>query len=188
MLDLTGGTSKVTAPEKRDGYFNPEPGNPAAIQKALFEISNLVGDFEKPRYVKFDETLCVHSRNQQTGCTRCLDVCPAGAITSAGDTVAIDPFICGGCGGCASVCPTGASTYDLPADNFIYARLRALLGAYRKHGGKTAPVLLVHDTTHGDEMVGIVSRAGRGLPAHVIPFAVNEVTQVGFDFMAAALD
>lgn len=186
VLDLSGGTPMVTAPEKRDGYFNPDPKSPVDVQRAIFEASGLVGEFEKPRYVKFDETLCVHSRNHQTGCTRCLDVCPAGAITSNGDVVEIDPYICGGCGGCGAVCPTGASTYDLPAENFIFTRLRSLLGTYSKHGGK-APVLLVHDTSHGEDMISAIARAGKGLPANVIPFAVNEVTQVGFDIMAAAL-
>lgn len=186
ILDLSGGSAMVTAPEKRDGYFNPDPKSPADVQRAIFEVSGLVGEFEKPRYVKFDEGLCVHSRNQQTGCTRCLDVCPAGAIASNGDVVAIDPNICGGCGSCSAVCPTGASTYNLPAENFVFTRLRTLLATYRKHGGES-PVLLVHDTRHGDDMIAAIARAGKGLPANVIPFAVNEVTQVGFDTMAAAL-
>jgi ferredoxin len=36
-------------------------------------------------------------------------------------------------------------------------------------------------------MIGLMARTGRGLPAHVIPFALNEVTQIGLDFLAAAL-
>jgi len=185
ILDLTRDTPLVTGHTHRDGYFKPDTGNPAGVQKALFEITNLIGAFEKPRYVTYDESICVHSRNRITGCTRCLDGCPAGAITSAGDTVTIDPHICGGCGVCASVCPTGAASYALPKGEFLAARLRTLLSAYAKHGGKT-PVLLVHDTDHGEEMIAVMARTGRGLPAHVIPFAVNEVTQLGIDFLATA--
>jgi ferredoxin len=35
-------------------------------------------------------------------------------------------------------------------------------------------------------MIDAIARHGRGLPAHVLPFAVNEVTQLGFDFLAMA--
>jgi ferredoxin len=76
--------------------------------------------------------------------------------------------------------------YALPAGDALFQRLRTMLGTYRAAGG-TAPVLLVHDVRHGDEMIGTMARRGRGLPARVLPFAVNEATQVGFDFFAAAL-
>ena len=185
VLDLTRGAALVSGPEHRDGYFKPDAGSPAAVQRALYEISNLIGEFEKPRYVAYDESICVHSRNRITGCSRCLDACPAGAITDAGDHVAIDPHICGGCGICASVCPTGAASYARPSLDFLAERLRTLLESYRKHGGK-APVLLVHDTDYGEELIAVMARAGRGLPAHVIPFAVNEVTQIGHAFLCGA--
>jgi ferredoxin len=185
ILDLTGDTPLFPAHEKRDGYFRPDPGNPAAVQKALFDIADMVGEFEKPLYVRYDAAICAHSRSRKTGCTSCLDVCPASAITPAGDTVAIDPVLCGGCGACASVCPTGAATYQLPAGDGLFQRLRTLLTAYREAGGKDA-VLLLHDPRHGAEMIAMMARAGRGLPGRALPFAVNEVTQVGLDFLAMA--
>src|SRR5690606_3716789 len=94
ILDLSGGAPLLPAHEKRDGYFRPDPGNPAAIQRALFDLTDLVGEFEKPRYVDFQAELCAHSRSRRTGCTRCLEVCPAAAIQPAGDVVAIDPYLC----------------------------------------------------------------------------------------------
>jgi hypothetical protein len=42
ILDLTGGAPLFPAPEKRDGYFNPDPGNPAAVQRALFDLADMV--------------------------------------------------------------------------------------------------------------------------------------------------
>jgi ferredoxin len=186
ILDLTGGTPLFPAPGKRDGYLRPDPGDPAAVQAALFDLVEMVGEFEKPRYVRYEASLCAHSRSKKTGCTRCLDVCPTGAITSAGDHVTIDPYICAGCGSCASVCPTGASTYALPPQEALFKRLHTLLAAYRRAGGER-PVLLVHDGRIGEEMIALIARHGRGLPANVLPFAVNEVTQVGFDFMVVAL-
>ncbi|MFQ5954987.1 MAG: 4Fe-4S binding protein [Kiloniellales bacterium] len=186
ILDLSGGQPLFPAPEKRDGYFRPDPGNPAAVQRALFEVADMVGEFEKPRYVAYNADICAHSRSHKTGCTRCLDLCPASAIRSIGDTVEIDPYVCGGCGSCASVCPTGAASYALPPGEAVFERLRTLVGAYLAAGGEN-PVLLVHDVKQGEEMIAMMGRFGRGLPARVVPFAVNAVTQVGFDFFAAAL-
>ena len=185
ILDLTGGAPLFTGHDRRDGYLRPDPGNPAAVQKAIFEIGELTGEFEKPRYVKYDANICAHSRSRKTGCTRCLDVCPTGAITPAGDQVEIDPYVCGGCGMCASVCPTGAATYQLPGGSTLFERLRSLLEAYHKAGGGKA-TLLLHDGRHGEEMISFMARGGRGLPPHVIPFPLNEVTLVGLDFFAMA--
>jgi ferredoxin len=186
ILDLTGGTPLFQAHEKRDGYFRPDPKDPLAVERAIFAMADMVGEFEKPRYVDYTAEICAHSRNTKKGCTRCLDVCPTGAIASKGDHVEIDPYVCAGCGSCASVCPTGAATYALPSKDSLFDRLRTLLLSYAKAGGERG-VLLVHDKTHGEAMIDAMARHGRGLPANVLPFAVNEVTQTGFDFLAAAL-
>jgi ferredoxin len=185
ILDLTGGAPLFPSHKRRDGYFRPDPRNPAAVQHVLFDLVDLVGEFEKPRYVEFTAALCAHSRSRKTGCTRCLDVCPASAIRPDGDTVAIDPYLCGGCGACHSVCPTGAASYALPPPRSLGERLRTLLRTYHAAGGER-PALLVHDTRRGEAMIDAMARHGRGLPARVLPFAVNEVTQLGFDFLAMA--
>ena len=185
ILDLSGGTPLFPAHEKRDGYLRPDPGDPVAVQRALFQIADMVGEFDKPRYIHYDPDICAHARSRKTGCTRCLDVCPTSAITSAGDTVEIDPLVCAGCGSCASVCPTGAATYQLPAGDSLFQRLRSLLEGYLKAGGE-APLLVLHDDRHGAEVIALSARLGRGLPARALPFPLNEVTQVGIDFLAAA--
>src|SRR5205085_2409679 len=109
------------------------------------------------------------------------DSCPTGAIFPNGDHVRVDENICAGCGACAAVCPTGAAAYALPAADALMRKLRTLLDVYRGAGG-TRPVLLVHDNSHGDEIIDALARHGQGLPANTLPLAVNEVTQVGLEF------
>ena len=186
ILDLTGGAPLFPAGERLDGYLRPDPGNPAAVQKALFALADMAGEFDKPRYVRFQADLCAHSRSRKTGCTRCIDVCPVSAIVSAGDHVAVDPYLCGGCGSCNSVCPTGAIRYDMPPADALLKRLSTLLDTYRKAGGTDA-VLLLHDTRRGAETIDALARFGDGLPANVLPFALNEATQTGLDLIACAL-
>src|ERR1700726_4727361 len=154
--------------------------------QAVLKARDLIGTFEKPRYVTFDATLCAHSRSQIVGCTRCLDLCPTDAIAPAGDHVAVDPNICAGCGQCAAACPTGAAAYALPPSDALLRKLRALLMTYREAGGEHAIVLL-HDDPHGAPLIDALTRFGDGLPAHVLPFSVNEVTQVGLEAIAALL-
>ena len=185
ILDLTGGTAFFPAADLRDGYLRADPGNPAAMLQAVLKARDLTGTFEKPRYVTYDATLCAHSRSQVIGCTRCLDLCPTSAITPEGDHVTIDANVCAGCGQCAAACPTGAASYALPAEDALMRRLRAMLIAYREAGGEQA-IVLVHDDPHGAPLIDALARFGDGLPAHVLPFAVNEITQVGLESIAAA--
>jgi ferredoxin len=185
VLDLSGGAPLFTAPDLRDGYLRADPGDPAAVLRAVLRARDLVGTFDKPRYIAFTPDLCAHSRSQIVGCERCLDLCPTGAIAPAGDHVAIDAFACAGCGQCAAVCPTGAASYALPPSDTVIRRLRALIMIYREAGG-VDPVVLVHDEAHGTALIDALARFGGGLPANVLPLAVNEVMQVGLEAIAAA--
>jgi ferredoxin len=184
VLDLSGGNPLFPAADLRDGYLRADPGNRAAVLSAVLKARDLVGTFDKPRYITFSDHLCAHSRSQIVGCTRCLDLCPTGAIAPAGDHVAVDPNICAGCGQCAAACPTGAAAYALPPSDALLRKLRALLMTYREAGGEHAIVLL-HDDPHGAPLIEALARFGDGLPAHVLPFAVNEVTQIGLEAIAA---
>lgn len=123
VLDLRGDTPLFSAPKKRDGYMNPDPADPVGVAMALFEIADLAGTFEKPRYVDYNAKICAHARNQIIGCSRCLDACPTDAISPDGDGVAIDLYVCAGYGNCASVYPTGAASYALPRADALVRRL-----------------------------------------------------------------
>jgi ferredoxin len=185
LLDLSGGAPLFTASDLRDGYLRANPGDPAAVLRAVLKARDLVGTFDKPRYITFTEDLCAHSRSKIVGCHRCLDLCPTGAITPAGNHVAIDAQVCAGCGQCAAACPTGAAAYALPPADALMRKLRLLLSTYREAGGYH-PIVLLHDGDHGTALIDALARHGDGLSAHVLPLAVNELTQVGLETIAAA--
>jgi ferredoxin len=185
LLDISGGAPLFPAPELREGYVRADPDDPNAVLRAVLRARDLIGTFDKPRYIEFTQDLCAHSRSRIVGCRRCLDLCPTGAITPAGDHVAINAEVCAGCGQCAAACPTGAAAYALPPADTLMRKLRLLLATYREAGG-THPVLLLHDEAHGAPLIDALARHGDGLPAHVLPVAVNEITQVGLESVAAA--
>ena len=186
IIDLSGGASLFPAAELRDGYLRADPGDPAAVLRAVLKARDLTGTFDKPRYINFAEDLCAHSRSKIVGCRRCLDLCPTGAITPNGNHVAINAQICAGCGQCAAACPTGAAAYALPPADALLRRLRVLLTAYHEAGGKQA-VVLFHDGEHGVTLIDALARHGDGLPANVLPVEVNAVTQIGLEAVAASL-
>ena len=185
LLDLSGAPPLFPAADLREGYLRADPRDRAVVLEAVLRARELVGSFDKPRYVNFTADICAHSRSQIVGCRRCLDLCPTSAIAPAGDHVAIDDKICAGCGQCAAACPTGAASYALPPSDALMRKLRTLLAVYREAGG-AAPVLLVHDEDHGGALIDALARHGDGLPAHVLPLALNEVTQLGLEVIAAA--
>src|SRR5690606_25945456 len=99
------------------GYRHLAWGGPAG-DEALDAFAELVGEFDKPRYFQIDADLCAHSASGNLGCTRCLEVCPADAISSrkgrVESRIEIDPYLCQGVGSCSSACPTGAIQFRLP--------------------------------------------------------------------------
>ncbi|HYZ61195.1 MAG TPA: 4Fe-4S dicluster domain-containing protein [Acetobacteraceae bacterium] len=179
ILDLSGG-APLFPPGLRDGYLRADPDSPTAVRDAIAQAHDLVGQFEKTRYIAFQPSLCAHSRSGIVGCRRCLDLCPAGAITPSGAHVSIDPVACAGCGQCAAACPTGAASYAVPPVDAAMRQLRALLLTYRREAGADA-VVLVHDGAHGAAVVGALD-----LPPNMLPLPVNEITQVGIEMVAAA--
>jgi ferredoxin len=183
LVDLSGGAPLFSAADLRDGYLRADPIDAAAVLRVVLKARDLVGVFEKPRYITFTEHLCAHSRSNIVGCHRCLDLCPTGAITPNGDHVAIDPQICAGCGQCAATCPTGAAAYAVPPSDALLRKLRVLLSTYREAGG-AQPVLLLHNGEHGRPLIEALARYGDGLPANVLPIEVNEITQVGLEALA----
>lgn len=186
ILDMSGGTPLFPSSQRRDGYFHVDPNHPASIAKAMFEIADYVGEFEKPLYVAYKADICAHGRSGKVGCSNCIDNCPTSAITPAGETVEIDPLVCGGCGNCSAMCPTGAVSYSYPTRESMIARCKSLLDAYARAGGAN-PVLMLHDDSHGSGIISAMARFGRGLPANILPLSLYTVTQPGHEALLAAL-
>ncbi len=185
VVDLSGGAPLVPAHEKRDGYLRADPGDPLAVERALFDAAQLTGTFEKPLHIRLTESLCAHSRAGKIGCTRCLSVCPTGAIVPDGDHIRIDTGVCAGCGACSAVCPSGAAATEEPPVDHLFRRMRAMAEAYRAAGGG-APRLLVHDD-HGAEMIRLAARHGEGLPEDAVPMEIPALASFGHAEALAAL-
>src|SRR6516165_4118367 len=72
VFDLSGGTPLFPAHDLRDGYLRADPRDPATMLRAVLKARDLVGSFDKPKYINFTAELCVHSRSKLTGCYRCF--------------------------------------------------------------------------------------------------------------------
>lgn len=160
------------------GYFRPEQG-PGRVEALASAIASLSGKTIKPQFVRFAQALCTHCVQSVTGCTRCLDACPAGAIASVAGQIALDTGLCRGCGSCTAVCPTGALSYNDPRPEGLRARLRDMLDAFMDAGGET-PRLLIHGA---DEP----SRAAAARDPGLLPLEVNTVASVGLDIWLSAI-
>jgi ferredoxin len=165
--------------------------DPLRQATAALELVQMVGEFEKPRYFSYNAKTCAHSRSEQQGCSRCIDICSTAAISAAGDGVRVEPSLCMGCGACSTVCPSGAMSYVYPSAPDLGARVKTLLRTYAQAGGRDA-VLLVHDA-EGSRLIEQAGRAARGksgargLPANVIPLEVHHCASVGLDLWMSAL-
>ncbi len=182
VLDLSA-EPLIRLHQPPQGYLAPGR-DPLEQALAAAQLARLTGEFEKPKFFVYREKICAHSRSGIVGCTQCIDVCSTRAIASdlKENRITVEPHLCMGCGGCASVCPSGAMTYAYPRVADMGARIKAVLQTYRNAGGK-APCLLFHNATDGRELVGMLGRRGKGLPANVIPLEVFHTAALGLDLM-----
>jgi ferredoxin len=193
VLDLrrTPAFSQHALPQ---GYVHlPQGLKDAAALQALIRLRDLVGEFEKPRFFTYKQKLCAHGRNEKTGCSACVDICSASAISSdlKRNQIVVNPNLCVGCGTCTTVCPTGALSYAYPRASEQGVKLRTLLATYARAGGKDA-ALLLHSQEAGAALIGDLGRAAaldktvRGVPARVIPLPLWHTASTGLDVWLTA--
>ncbi|MCP5289945.1 MAG: 4Fe-4S binding protein [Burkholderiaceae bacterium] len=175
-----------------------------ALVDAVLALRELTGEFDKPRFFRYQDKLCAHSRNERIGCSACIEVCSARAIRSdasrkgktsgqplrrpvpaagaasalpvaQGGGVVVEPFLCVGCGACSTVCPSGAMSFAYPGAAAQGLRLRTMLAAYAHAGGRDA-ALLLHSQGAGARLVDELGRAARTDRAiHGVPARVLPV-------------
>jgi ferredoxin len=203
VLDLRPAPA-FTMHQPPQGYLHAA-SDERKLMEAVLQLRDLVGEFDKPRFFRYQHRLCAHSRNEQIGCTACIDVCSARAIRSDASAkgrakndlqpaggIVVEPHLCVGCGACTTVCPSGALTYAAPGPAHQGKRLQTLLSTYARAGGKDA-ALLLHSEQAGERLVHELGRAARldkglnGVPARVIPVGLWHTASVGLDLWLAAI-
>jgi len=176
VLDLTP-NSLLSMTLKPPGYIVAKVDD-FNLQDVKDELADLVGTFEKPKYFNYDPSACAHGRSGKPGCTRCIDACPAEAITSLIDTIKVEPTRCQGGGVCATVCPSGAITYAYPKPRDLLTHVRTLIITYLKEGEASPDLVFVTE----DEQ----KEAEQILPAALV-VSVEEVASVGPEVWLSAL-
>ncbi len=204
VLDLRS-TPAFSQHQLPQGYFHPGADERALVD-AVFKLRDMTGEFDKPRFFRYDIKLCAHSRNEKVGCSACIDVCSASAIRSdasrkgktkgqAAGGIVVEAHLCAGCGACSTVCPSGAMAYAYPGTVDQGRRLRTLLTAYAQAGGRNA-ALLIHSEAAGTRWLNELGRGAslsrrdrslQGLPARVLPVAVWHTASIGIDLWLAAI-
>ena len=198
VLDLRT-EAAFTMHQLPQGYFHTSADERRLVD-AVLELREAVGEFEKPKFFRYTQKLCAHSRNEQIGCSACIEVCSARAIRSdasmkgrtTGGGIVVEPHLCVGCGACTTVCPSGAISYATPDAPHQGKRIRALLGTYRRAGGRD-PALLLMSQGAGVRMIDDLGRAAqtdlavRGMPGRVLPLDLWHTASVGLDLWLTAL-
>ena len=213
VLDLQPAPA-FTLHQPPQGYWHAT--DPVALTRAVVELREAVGEFEKPKFFRYQQNICAHSRNEQIGCRACIDVCSAQAIRSdasmkgkqvgkaprvagapalprpVGGGIVVEPHLCVGCGACSTVCPSGALSYGYPGPADQGKRIRTMLTAYAAAGGRDA-ALLLHSEKAGARAIEALGRAARvsktlnSVPARVLPVALWHTASVGLDLWLAAV-
>jgi ferredoxin len=167
------------------GYFRA-PDDEALLQGVMADLRDAVGEFEKPRFFAYRESICAHSRSEVQGCNACIEICSTQAIVPDGDHVKVDPHLCMGCGACATVCPSGAMSYQYPRVADRGTQLKQLLSTYRHAGGADACIVF-HNGVDAPRLLAQAAASGPGLPARALPLETWHVAAIGLDLLLPAM-
>ncbi|MCP4487977.1 MAG: DUF3306 domain-containing protein [Gammaproteobacteria bacterium] len=156
-------------------YLHTNEQNRQTIETLVTELE---GEFQKPKYFNYDPSICAHAVNGVTVCSHCIDACPAAAIQSQGEQIEVIPYLCQGGGTCVSVCPSGAIQYAYPCLADSGNQLLLMLQAYHQQQGRQAIVLFHSQAFVAQELMG--------LHGNLLPLRVEELASVGMELCLSA--
>jgi ferredoxin len=175
----TGSRLKRDPPANRQSETIEESAGTAGSESGHIsnhKIAKPISGIKKVGDLFHQSALCAHGARGLTGCTRCLDACPAGAISSAGATIQIDPEICRQKGLCATVCPTDALKPSRPDSTELLASLRKTLSTSLEG----TPAVIFHDA-------GCAPALLQTLPREALSFSIDSIEAIGMDACLATL-
>jgi len=158
------------------GYYAPQ--NEMELAEAIRVLPDMLGEFEKPKFFEYNADICAHGNSGIQACQRCINACPAGAITSIKDAIKVDPYLCQGGGTCATVCPSGAIQYVYPRLQDTLEKIRSMLKAYYAAGGEQAAIAF-----YAAEESSLYEHAAL---EQYIPFQLEEIASVGIEVWLSA--
>jgi len=167
----------LNMPLKPPGYLISQLEEPYLTQLED-ELKGLTGTFEKPKYFDYDASICAHGRSGIAGCTKCIDACPAQAITTLINSIEVNPNLCQGGGVCTSVCPTGAIRYVYPNVTDTLRIVSTLLSHYCDAGGDNPVIAFVAEA----ETALLETK-----PDNLLVVVVEELASVGMEVWLNAL-
>jgi ferredoxin len=155
------------------GYYSPGP-DPAKLDEALAEMPEMRGRFVKPQFTAFLDARCIHGLSRKRDCSRCLEICPFGAIQTVDRKITVNPYLCQGCGACALVCPTDAIRQLEPPRETLLEAMRETIHSRKAEG---RPEVVISDS----------ETAGEATDDGHIHFKVGQIGHAGLELLLAAL-
>ena len=164
------------------GYYAPD-GDDDELERILAELPEMIGTFQKPRFIRYQPDICAHKGLDRDACTRCREICPAAALQTDGERIRIDHAACLGCGMCTNICPTGAlRSLHVPPDEMLVAvHGRLSEERFQKASG---PIVVFHPV-RSDEAPGYPDPPACSQP--LLCFPVAEIGCVGPEIWLGAL-
>jgi ferredoxin len=153
----------------------------AELDALAWKVRELVGEFQRPQYVRYDADTCAGGAAGQPACGRCIPACPYDAIArDPGNPlrVRVDLPACEGCGACVAACPTSSLSFTEPPPAELARRLRRLLAPLGDGRPAAAPVVVFHCPEEGAAALDEAGRRRLAYPARALPVPMACLRQV----------
>jgi len=98
---LALGDTNVEVPEDSQNFYH---------EANLNEYLSTLFPCQVDEVISCNHSICQFSSRSKSGCDKCIQICPSGAI-SGEEQIVVDALKCIECGQCSGICPTGAIQY-----------------------------------------------------------------------------